>query len=82
MESVVESRAVSITQPGFRGTTLRILRVKTKTSEGTERASTMPARRLDLGFFSLSALFSKAEIAKPHQHYRVYGLWRLAEHGV
>src|SRR5215218_346583 len=65
IESVVETRAVPNIHLGLQGTTLRIFRVETNTSEGTETASTMPARRLDLGLSILSALFSNAEIISP-----------------
>src|ERR671910_117003 len=65
IESVVEIRAVPIIHLGLQGTKPRIFRVETKTSEGVETASTMPARRLDLGLSNLSALFSNAEITSP-----------------
>ena len=65
MASAVKIRAVPIIHLGLQGTMPRILRVHTNTSEGTETASTMPARRLDLGLSILSALFSNAEITSP-----------------
>src|SRR5215204_4484690 len=67
IESVVEIRAVPIIHFSPAGRVPRIWRVAMKIREGKARASTMPARRLDSGPFSPSALFSKAEITRPIQ---------------